>query len=60
MDFTWQDLVAMAIVLGAAGYLASLAWSAVRGRGAGGCGGGCAKCSSAAEPVVSIGLPAPR
>ena len=51
----WQDVVAVAVVLGAAGYLASLVWKGVAGERKG-CGSTCGKCS-ASEPVevVSIG-----
>ncbi len=64
MEFGWQDLAALGIVLAAAGYLARLAWNAVTSEQGSGCGSGCGSCSarSAAksaipEEVVSIGLP---
>ena len=64
MEFGWQDLAALGIVLAAAGYLARLAWNAVTRKRGSGCGSGCGNCSarSAAnsaspEEVVSIGLP---
>ncbi len=64
MEFGWQDLAALGIVLAAAGYLARLAWNAVTRKQGSGCGSGCASCStrSAAnsaipDAVVSIGLP---
>ena len=64
MEFGWQDLAALGIVLAAAGYLARLAWNAVTRKQGSGCGSGCGSCSarSAAnsaipEAVVSIGLP---
>lgn len=60
MEFGWQDLVAIAIIVAAAGYLANLAWSAVRRGKSGGCGGGCAKCSTGTAQVVTIGGAAPR
>ncbi len=64
MEFGWQDLAALGIVLAAAGYLARLAWNAVTRKQGSGCGSGCGGCSarSAAnsaipEEVVSIVLP---
>ena len=64
MEFGWQDLAALGIVLAAAGYLARLAWNAVTRKQGSGCGSSCGSCSarSAAnsaipEEVVSIGLP---
>ncbi|MGB2612616.1 MAG: FeoB-associated Cys-rich membrane protein, partial [Isosphaeraceae bacterium] len=64
MEFGWQDLAALGIVLAAAGYLARLSWNAVTRKQGSGCGSGCGSCSarSAAnsaipEEVVSIGLP---
>jgi len=64
MEFGWQDLAALGIVLAAAGYLARLAWNAVTRKPGSGCGAGCGSCSarSAAssvlpEEVVSIGRP---
>ena len=52
----WQDVVAIAAVLAAAGYLASLVWRGVAGGSQAGCGASCGKCS-ASEPVevVTIG-----
>lgn len=53
----WQDVVAIAAVLVAFGYLASLVWKGVSGERKG-CGSSCGKCSSS-DPVevVSIGPP---
>ncbi len=62
MNLGWQDLLALGIVLAAAGYLARLAWSAVTRKRESGCGTGCGKCSagsagspSSVKPVVTIG-----
>ncbi len=64
MDFGWQDLAALGIVLAAAGYLARLAWNAVTRKQGSGCGSGCGSCSGQTaanstipEAVVSIGRP---
>ena len=64
MSLGWQDLVALGIVVAAAGYLARLAWSAVTRTSEGGCGTGCGKCSAGAagssppvESIVTIGGP---
>ena len=64
MEFGWQDLAALGIVLGAAGYLAMLAWNSVTRKQGSGCGSGCGSCSSRTaansaitEVVVSVGLP---
>jgi len=58
----WQDLIALAIVCLAAGYLARLAWGAFGRKAESGCGSACGKCSTGAntsrtrpEQVVSIG-----
>jgi hypothetical protein len=70
----WQDAGAIAVVLGAAFYLSSLAWKGLIGGrgGSGGCGTSCGKCSpGGAEPssrgveggpasLVSIGPPPAR
>ncbi|MDG3002735.1 hypothetical protein [Paludisphaera mucosa] len=59
----WQDVVAIAAVLGAASYLGSLVWRGLAGEKSAGCGSSCGKCSSAGgtEPaqLVSIGLASP-
>ena len=62
MKLGWQDLIALAIVCMAAGYLARLAWRAFGRKAEGGCGTSCGKCSAGAnatiprpEQVVSIG-----
>ncbi len=64
MEFGWQDLAALGIVLAAAGYMARLAWNAVTRKRGSGCGSGCGSCSARPatnsaipEEVVSIGLP---
>ena len=65
MEFGWQDIAALGIVLASAGYLARLALSAVTRKQIGGCRSGCGHCSaqsaaSRASPqeIVSIsGLP---
>lgn len=57
----WQDVVAIAAVLGAAGYLIGLVWKGVAGERKG-CGTACGKCSSSRpEPaeVVTIGVAKP-
>ncbi len=46
MEFGWQDIVALGLVLAAAGYLARLALSAVTRKQASGCGSGCGHCSA--------------
>ena len=63
MEFGWQDLAAISIVLAATGYLARLAWKAVTRKQASGCGSRCGSCSASAAAgsaipgeVVSIGL----
>jgi hypothetical protein len=62
----WQDLIALAIVFAAAGYLLRLAWGAVGRKAEGGCGTSCGKCPAGAnaaaprpEQVVSIGTITP-
>jgi hypothetical protein len=62
----WQDLIALAIVFAAAGYLFRLAWRAVGRKAEAGCGTACGKCSGGAnaamprpEQVVSIGTITP-
>lgn len=53
----WQDVVAIAAVLGAVAYLVSLVWKGVVGERKG-CGSSCGKCSASAHvEVVSIGPP---
>jgi FeoB-associated Cys-rich membrane protein len=70
MDFGWQDLTALGIVLAAAGYLARLAWNAVTRKQGSGCGSGCGSCSAQTisqsgmqdpkpEQIVSIGMIGP-
>jgi hypothetical protein len=62
MNLGWQDLVALAIVLAAAGYLARLARGAFSRKAEAGCGAACGKCAAGPkssgtgpDPVVSIG-----
>lgn len=62
MNLGWQDLIALAIVFAAAGYLTRLAWGAVGRKADSGCGIACGKCSAGAgaatvrpDQVVSIG-----
>jgi hypothetical protein len=51
----WQDILAIALVLAASGFVLWRAWLAIAGRRAAGCGSGCAKCpSSSAGPVLQI------
>ncbi len=51
----WQDIVAMAMVLAAGGFVAWRSWRALMARQAAGCGSGCGKCpSAAAKPVLQI------
>jgi hypothetical protein len=64
VELGWQDFVVLGIVAAATGYLARLAWGAVVGRPAGGCGSNCGKCSGKsnaghvpAGQVVSIHMP---
>lgn len=67
MTLNWQDFVALAVVLAAAGYLVRLALSAVsRKSGVRACSS-CAGCSSpdgqgstVGEPLVSIGPTPPK
>jgi len=70
MEFGWQDLAALGIVLAAAGYLVRLAWNAVTRKQASGCGSGCGSCSTQTssqsgmrdpqpEQIVSIGMIGP-
>jgi len=67
MEFGWQDLAALGIVLAAAGYMARLAWNAVTRKRGSGCGSGCGSCSAQTssqsgmrdpkpEQIVSIGM----
>ena len=67
MEFGWQDLAALGIVLAATGYLARLAWNAVTRKRGSGCGSGCGSCSAQTssqsgttdpkpEQIVSIGM----
>jgi hypothetical protein len=61
MNMNWQDLVALAVVFAAAGYLGRLVWGAITRRSSQGCGSACARCSAATastlarEQLVSIG-----
>jgi hypothetical protein len=62
MNLGWQDLIALAIVFAAAGYLLRLAWGAVGRKAEAGCGTACGKCATGADgarprpdQVVSIG-----
>ena len=62
MNLGWQDVMALGIVLAAAGYLVRLAWTAMTRKSESGCGEGCGKCSmgstasrASVEPVVTIG-----
>jgi hypothetical protein len=50
----WQDVVAIAAVVGAVGYLVSLVWSGISGERKGG-GAACGKCASAGPEPVAIG-----
>jgi len=70
MEFGWQDLAALGIVLAAAGYMARLAWNAVTRKRGSGCGSGCGSCSAQTssqsgmrdpkpEQIVSIGMIGP-
>ncbi len=47
MNFNWQDLAAMGLVVAALGYLSYRGWQIVVRKKAGGCGGGgCSGCGS--------------
>ena len=59
MGFGWQDVAALGIVLGAAGYLVRLAWNAVTRKQGSGCGSGCASCSAQTSPRSGMGEPQP-
>ncbi|MGZ3317413.1 MAG: hypothetical protein ACXU95_08920 [Isosphaeraceae bacterium] len=70
MEFGWQDLAALGIVLAAAGDMARLAWNAVTRKQGSGCGSGCGSCSAQTssqsgmrdpkpEQIVSIGMIGP-
>ncbi|MGA9926733.1 MAG: FeoB-associated Cys-rich membrane protein [Isosphaeraceae bacterium] len=70
MEFGWQDLAALGIVLAAAGYMARLAWNAVTRKRGSGCVSGCGSCSAQTssqsgmrdpkpEQIVSIGMIGP-
>ncbi len=53
MDFGWQDLAALGIVLASASYLARLAWNALTRKQSAGCGSGCGGCSTqAVNPIM--------
>jgi hypothetical protein len=56
----WQDILAIALVLAAGGFVAWRAWLAVVARRSAGCGSGCGKCSSAkdAKDVMRIEIEA--
>jgi len=58
MDFGWQDLAALGIILAAVGYLARLAWNALTRKEKAGCGSGCGSCP--AQPVNPIMPSLPR
>jgi hypothetical protein len=62
LDLGVQDLIALAIVLAAGGYLGWLALGAILRRPAPGCGSACSRCSAASsaevaarEQIVTIG-----
>jgi len=59
MGFGWQDLAAIGIVLGAAGYLVRLAWNAMTRKQGSGCGSGCGSCSAQTSPLSGMGGPQP-
>jgi len=70
VEFGWQDLAALGIVLAAAGYMARLTWNAVTRKRGSGCGSGCGNCSAQTssqsgmrdpkpEQIVSIGMIGP-
>jgi hypothetical protein len=48
MNFNWQDLTAMVLVVAALGYLSYRGWQIVVRKKTGGCGGGgCSGCGNA-------------
>ncbi len=56
----WQDLIALAIVAAAAGYLVRRGWLTFVRKRAGGCGAGCGSCAAGSnqaegKPLVTIG-----
>lgn len=57
MDFGWQDLAALGIVLAAAGYLARLAWNALTRKQSAGCGSACGGCPTPAVDPIMPSLP---
>ncbi|MDX1945096.1 MAG: hypothetical protein SFU86_06790 [Pirellulaceae bacterium] len=59
----WQDGLALALCLVAAGYIAWRSWQTVVRRRAAGCGSSCGKCASAAnlasEPAKLVQIDVP-
>lgn len=58
MTWTWQDLIALTLVVAAAGYLVRASWRVLARKKSPGCGT-CAKCPStgatdSGTPVVSL------
>jgi hypothetical protein len=54
MIANWQDLLAIGLVLAAAGYISRRAWLVVANRGKAGCGTGCAKCPTAKPAAAKL------
>jgi hypothetical protein len=57
MSFEWQNLMALALVVSAVGYLARRGWQTFARKGSSSCGG-CGDCPSAAEasPVQIVAV----
>ncbi len=60
MEFGWQDLAALGIVLAAAGYMARIAWNAVTRKRGSGCGSGCGSCSAQTSSQSGMRDPKPE
>jgi attachment p12 family protein len=56
MTFDWQNAVALAVVIAAAGYLGRRAWQTVVHRKQGGCGA-CGNCSTEKSPAGAALVP---
>jgi hypothetical protein len=59
MEFGWQDITALGVLLAAVGYLARLAWSAVTRTQSAGCGSSCGGCPSQTVNPIMPSLPRP-
>lgn len=57
MNLPWQDLIALALVAIAAGYLGWHGWRFIARRRATGCGGGCSGCAAGEKGASVDGKP---